>query len=155
MSDLARTLHEHAYYPSHGPRESDPHYKVFNAARRHLIVTLGVGCWIGGATRSEIKAGLPADHRCHGAKQLEAHHEVAEFAGLNEVDWHKVAADFPDTAIHSDEDFLNFAESEGGLTILCDVHHRGPFHGIHAITYPVWKLDRIARTGWSFTEGAT
>lgn len=149
--ELDRTLHEHAFYPPHGPRAQDSHYRVFHAAQHRLIRVLGVGCWIGGATLAEIHAGLPDGHRCGGAKQLEAHHEVAEFAGLNEVDWQKVAADFPNADIHSDEDFLNFAESEGGLTILCDVHHRGPFHGIHSITYPVWELDRIAREGWSFT----
>ncbi len=80
---------------------------------------LGVGCWIGGATKAQIEAGLPEGHRCYGATQLEAHHEVAEFAGLTEIDWEKVAADFPQAGIHTDEDFLRFAESEGGLSILC------------------------------------
>lgn len=150
---VPRTLHELAFYPAHGPRTSDPHYKVFNKAHHHLVYVLGVGCWIGGATLEQIHAGLPAGHRCGGATQLEAHHSVAEFAGLNAVDWQKVAADFPEVGIHSDEDFLNFAESEGGLSILCDLHHRGPRQGIHSVTYPVWKLDRIARADWSFTKG--
>lgn len=41
--------------------------------------------------------------------------KLAEFAGLAETDWRKVAADFPQAGIDSDEDFLRFAESEGGL----------------------------------------
>ncbi len=147
-----RTLHEIAVYPPHGPRESDPHYKVFHQARRHLIDVLEVGCWIGGATKAQLEAGLPLEHLCQGATQLEAHHHIAEFAGLTEIDWRKVAADFPTLGIHSNEDFLRAAESDGGLLILCDKHHRDPFHGIHSITEPVWKLDRYARDGWDFTS---
>ena len=145
-----RTLTEIVQYPAHGPREQDSHYHVFEAARRHLIDVLGVGCWIGGATKAQIAAGLPVDHLCHGATQLEAHHAIAEFAGLEAEDWQKVSADFPQLGIHSEEDWFNAAESEGGLQILCDKHHRDGRHGIHSITYPVWRLDRYARTGYEF-----
>ena len=145
-----KTLREIAYYPEHGPRDSDPNYKVFHEARHHLIDVLGVGCWIGGATKAQIETGLPEDHRCHGATGLEAHHHIAEYAGLNEIDWRKVAADFPQLGITSDEEFLRAAESDGGLLILCSKHHRAPYHGIHAITEPVWKLDRYARDEWEF-----
>lgn len=145
-----RTLKEIAYYPPHEPRAEDPNYSAFHSARRHLIDVLGTGCWIGGATKADLAAGLADDHLCNGAKQLEAHHHIAEFAGLNELDWQKVAADFPQLGIQSDEDFKRAAESDGGLLILCDKHHRAPYHGIHSITEPVWKLDRYARLGWEF-----
>ena len=151
MANLNRTLHEIAMYPAHGPREDDVHYRIFNQAQHHLIHVLKTGCWIGGATLDEIKAGLPTGHRCATAHQLEAHHNFAEWAGLSEIDWQKFSVDFPQLGVHSDEDFLNLAESEGGLLILCDVHHRGPYHGIHAITEPVWKLQRYAIDGYSFT----
>lgn len=150
MADAPRTLHELAHYPPHGPRESDSHYKTFHAARHHLIDVLGAGCWIGGATKAQIVAGLASDHLCYGATQLEAHHHVAEFAGLNELDWHKVAEDFPQLGIDSDEAFLTAAESDGGLLILCSKHHRAPYHGIHSITEPVWKLDRYVTNGFDF-----
>lgn len=145
-----RTLHEVAHYPDHEPRKSDPQYTIFRKSRHHLIDVLGVGCWIGGATKAQITAGLPSSHRCYGATGLEAHHSIAEFSGLNEVDWNKVAADFPNLDIHSDADFLQAAESEGGLMILCSKHHRGPQTGIHSITYPVWALDRYAEDDWEF-----
>lgn len=146
----SRTLHEAAHYPAHGPRENDPNYRIFHQSRHHLIDVLGVGCWIGGATKTQIAAGLPVDHRCYGATALEAHHSVAEFAGLNALDWQKVAADFPTLGIHSDADLLAAAESEGGLSVLCSKHHRDPRAGIHSITYPVWSLDRYARDDWEF-----
>lgn len=146
----SRTLREVVAYPPHAPRESDPHYGIFRHARHRLIDELGVGCWIGGATLAQIQEGLPVGHRCAGATQLEAHHAIAEFAGLSETDWRKVAADFPQAGIHSDEDFLRFAESEGGLMVLCDIHHRHPGKGIHAVTYPAWLLDRYADPDWEF-----
>ncbi len=149
-SVVRRTLHELAHYPEHGPRETDPHYKIFNRSRHHLIDVLGVGCWIGGATKTQIADGLAAGHRCYGATVLEAHHSVAEFAGLNAVDWQKIAADFPTLGVHSNEDFLSAAESEGGLLIICSKHHRDPQFGIHSITYPVWTLDRYAQESWEF-----
>lgn len=93
---------------------------------------------------------MPAGHRCYGAKQLEAHHSIAEQSGLSEMDWRKVAKDFPQLGIHSDEDFHRIAESEGGLMIICDRHHRSPNFGIHSVTYPVWTLDRYADDDWEF-----
>lgn len=147
-----RALREIVAYPPHAPREQDVHYKVFHHAQHHLIYDLEVGCWIGGATLAQIKAGLSSSHRCAGATQLEAHHAIAEFAGLSEVDWQKVAKDFPQAALHSEEDFLNYAESEGGLMILCDIHHRHVGKGIHAVTYPAWLLDRYAQDGYEFLE---
>ena len=158
MTDLghtnARTLHELAHYPTHGPRRSDPHYRIFHEARHRLIDVLGVGCWIGGATKKQIAEGLPTGHPCEGATGLEAHHHIAEFAALNAVDWAKVAKDFPQLGIDSDEKFLEIAESDGGLLILCSKHHRGPYHGIHMITEPVWKLDRWARDDWRFSDSS-
>jgi hypothetical protein len=143
-----RTLREIVAYPPHGPRAEDPHYAIFNHAKHHLVHVLGAGCWIGGATLAQVKAGLPEGHRCSGATQLEAHHAVAEFSGLNEIDWQKVAKDFPLAGIHSDEDFLRYAESD--LMIICDKHHRFAGTGIHSVTYPAWLLDRYARAEWEF-----
>ena len=146
----SRTLRERVAYPPHAPRETDVNYKVFENAKHHLVHVLGIGCWIGGATLAQIKTGLPEKHRCHGATQIEAHHSVAEFSGLNEEDWQKVASDFPQAGIHSDEDFKRFANSEGGLMILCDKHHRFAGTGIHSVTYPAWLLDRYVRDDWEF-----
>lgn len=150
MADTRRTLLEIAHYPEHGPREADPNYKIFHQSQHHLIHVLKAPCWIGGATIDEIQAGLPADHLCQGAIQLEAHHDIVEWAGLLEADWAKVAADFPQLGIHSDADMLKMAESEGGLTILCDRHHRGAIMGVHSITYPIWKLQKYEKDGWRF-----
>ena len=98
-----RTLREVVAYPPHGPH--DVHYKIFEHAQAPDPRPRGRLLDGGAETLTQIKAGLPAGHRCAGASQLEAHHAVAEFAGLNEIDWQKVAKDFPQAGLHSDEDF--------------------------------------------------
>ena len=154
MADLNRTLKESVHYPPHGPRRG-PAYKIFNAARHHLIDVLDAPCWICGVTKTQLAAGLSADHPAFGATAMEAHHNLAEFSALPEIDWQKVSADFPQLGIHSDEEFLCMAESEGGLLILCSIHHRSPYRGIHAITEPAWKLQRYELAGWDFTKPPT
>lgn len=152
-NELARTLHELAHYPQHEPdRAKDPYYRVFDRTRHHLIDVLAVPCWIGGASAAQIKAGLPPEHLCHGCTGLELHHNPLEYAGLSEIDWRRFAAEFPTLGIHSDADFLAAAEGEGNATILCSLHHRAPYQGVHSITYPLWVLQRYARPEWRFTE---
>jgi hypothetical protein len=117
-----------AWYPAHAPRESDSHYRLFEHARKRLIAT-GVGCW-----------------RCGSKEHLEAHHAQCEFAVANGVDYTKLAADFPEYHLDSEEAFLAWVESEGNLLMLCADCHRGPT-GIHHVPYPCWVWQRWARTG--------
>ena len=142
-----RTLQTSVHFPEHEPRTESA---TFRATKHHLVHVLKTPCWIGGATIDDIKNGLPEDHRCFGATQLEAHHDLAEWAEWNGLDWRKVAADFPQLGIHDDESFRKAAESEGGILILCDKHHRARFHGIHMTDYPTWKADRHAKDGFEF-----
>lgn len=41
------------YYPAHEPREADPHYKYFLAARNRLEKAGKLTCWVCGATSKE------------------------------------------------------------------------------------------------------
>ena len=115
------------YYPEHLPREKDPHYKLFNKARARLIKA-GVGCWI-----------------CGTKENLECHHSECEYAAATGVDVKKFAALFPEYHIEDEEEFLCYVESEGNFQILCAIHHRSPFAGIHHCVYPNWKLQRFWR----------
>lgn len=135
------------HFPEHEPRISS---EVFRATKHHLVDVLNTGCWIGGATKAELAAGLPEGHRCYGAKQLEAHHGLAEWADWNGIDWQKIAKDFPYLGIHDDESFRQAAESEAGIFILCDKHHRSKGHGIHMVDYPSWRPDRWAKDDFEF-----
>lgn len=142
-----RTLEFTVSFPEHEPRTAS---RLFHQTRHHLIDVLGVGCWIGGATKADLADGLPEGHRCYGAKQLEAHHDLAEWADWNGLDWRKVAVDFPQLHIHDDASFRAAAESDTGIMVLCDKHHRAKGHGIHMVDYPSWRPDRWAREGMEF-----
>jgi hypothetical protein len=91
-------------YPGHEPREGDPHYKHFNAARVRLKRLGMLRCWIGNTD-------------CAG--QIELHHTMVEFALTNGVDVQKFEEEYPEFAIRSDEEFLTWCQGEGNLTPLC------------------------------------
>jgi hypothetical protein len=135
MTD-AHTQTEHltlAYaFPDHAPRTSDPHYHLFHETQRRLKKLGSWKCWIGNADCS--------------AGPLEMHHSLIEFSLANIVDSAHFAALYPEMHIMSDEDLLNFVESEGNMTILCPMHHRGIL-GIHTIHYPAWIVQRFMKAG--------
>lgn len=136
MTD-AHTTTEHETlvynYPAHEPRESDPHYAIFNATRKRLAKLGALKCWIG-------------NDDCDHAHPIELHHSIIEFSLTNIVDRAKFGTLYPEFHILSDEDLLALVESEGNLTPLCVQHHRGLL-GIHSIHYPAWLCQRFMKTG--------
>lgn len=120
-----QAIHLTEYYPSHEPREGDPHYKLFNAARDRLKKLGKLVCW-----------------RCGATEQIELHHSLIEFSLANGVDVATFEKDYPEFHITSDEEFAAFVESEGNLTPLCKRCHTG-IEGIHCIPYPLWLAGRF------------
>ena len=127
---LVETIRIAYHFPGHEPRENDPHYHLFNAARNRLERLGALKCWINNA-------------HCEG--QIELHHQL-EFAMANVVDVGIFAQCCPDLHVASDEDFLNYIEGEMNLTPLCVHHHRG-IGGIHYLPYPVWLPQRYLKVG--------
>ena len=125
------TLHVVECYPSHEPREGDPHYHFFNEARARLKKLGKLTCWI-------------ANGDCAG--QIELHHSTCEFALANGVDVSKFASLYPEFGITTDEQFLEFVEGEGNLTPLCKIHHTGIL-GCHVIPAPNWLPQRFWKSG--------
>lgn len=115
------------YYPDHQPRETDPHYHLFNAAKKRILAA-GVGCWI-----------------CGTRENLELHHSECEYAAATGVDVERFTELFPDYHVTDEESFLCYVESEGNLQVLCALHHRSPYAGIHHCPFPNWKLQRYWR----------
>lgn len=124
-------------YPAHEPRASDPHYRVFNAARRRLERLGALTCWIGNQDCSQ--------------EPIELHHSTVEFSLANIVDVQHFEQLYPEFHIVSDEDFLTWIEGEGNLLPLCPMHHRGVL-GIHSISYPGWQVQRFMRAGVTAPE---
>lgn len=168
MPELRRTLAEDVMYPPHPPRVASALY-----ARTHheLVVVQDRPCVVCGVRNSTLADPTANPDR---AKTLETHHDLIEWAGANEIDWDKLAADHPDlpnlvalakafhahvTANGSFDGTLDpaivtaFVDSDEQMLVICDVHHRGPNRGKHMITGPVWELQRYQRGDWDFLGG--
>jgi hypothetical protein len=101
--DQSETLHILAHVPEHEPRESDPHYHLFDAAKRRIKAQ---GLW---------KCALN-DDLCGG--QLELHHSHVEFSQVGGVDPAKLEQAL---GLHftDGEEFQAWIESPGNLEVLC------------------------------------
>ena len=112
-------------FPPHEPRESDPHYRLFQEFHRRTRAD--AECWVGKHS-PEKKA------ECHG--QLELHHTHLEFALQNAHDLTAIMADWPD--VDREEEVDAWIESQDNLRWLCERHHRGDL-GAHALDHAAWE----------------
>ena len=123
-------LHLAVSTPEHEPRESDPHYHLFNQAKARIKKQ---GLW----------KCIINDDLCSGGPEL--HHSHIEFSQVNNMDQNKIEQAF---GVHfeKDEEFQAWIESPGNLEVLCEAHHRTTF-GIHAIPDPLWQAIRFRKNG--------
>jgi len=141
-----RILNERAFYPAHDKRRETKEYKK---AHNHLTKELDLPCLVCGVRNSTLS---DKKENRYGAKEMEAHHHIIEWALANAIDpdkfnriilphlkvRHPQNPDYREDAF-TDEDVRNWVDhSEDNLWVLCDVHHRAKFLGIHEITYPIW-----------------
>jgi hypothetical protein len=128
--DQALTLHILTHVPAHEPRETDPHYHLFEAAKRRMKAAGLYKCAI-------------ADDYCGGP--LELHHSHIEFSQQGGMDLDKVNQQL---GLHlaDDEAFAEWIESPGNLEVLCAVHHR-TYYGVHVIPGPLWEPLRYRKAG--------
>jgi hypothetical protein len=140
-----RLLTELAFYPAHDKRLETPEYKVVH---HKLAVQLDLPCLVCGVRNSTLK---DETKNRYGAKQMETHHHIIEWALANAIDKDKFNAIMLPTLAHrhpdkaeykrafTDDDVRDWVDhSEDNLWVLCDVHHRAQYMGIHEITYPIW-----------------
>lgn len=146
-----RHLTEADFYPAHDKRKESPEYKKVHD---DMVHTQGRPCLVCGVTdavlKDRTKKNDPAFNPA-GAKQLETHHHVIEWALANAIDPAKfnqhirpsLAKRHANEAMYqrdmSYQEILDWVDhSPDNLWVLCDVHHRSKYVGIHAITYPIW-----------------
>ncbi len=141
-----RTLKELAFYPAHDKRLETPEYKK---AHDHLTKALDLPCLVCGVRNSTLKDKA---QNPYGARQMETHHHLVEWSLANAIDPGKfnrivlphLKARHPHNPLYAKkaltaEDIAGWVDhSEDNLWVLCDVHHRAPYLGIHEITYPIW-----------------
>jgi hypothetical protein len=141
-----RVLKERAFYPAHDKRLETAAYKK---AHDHLTKTLDLPCLVCGVKNSTLKNKT---QNRYGAKQMETHHHVIEWSLANAIDpakfnkiilphlkvRHPQNPDYRKDAFDA-QDVADWVDhSEDNLWVLCDVHHRAAYLGIHEITYPIW-----------------
>jgi hypothetical protein len=127
--DQMMTLHIRQHVEAHDRREDDPHYHLFEAAKRRLKEQ---GLW---------KCAID-DELCSGGPEL--HHSYIEFSEANAVDSQKVGKAL---GLHfsTDEEFQEWVESPGNLEVLCATHHR-THYGIHVLPEPLWQAVRFKKS---------
>jgi hypothetical protein len=156
---LERMLDEVAFYPAHDKRKESKDY-----ARVHHQMTVADDrrCLVCGVKNSTLH---DETQNPFGAIQLETHHHTIEWALANAIDPKKFnqhvrpglqrlaqqrAGQAGLNAVYTefDNDYAGdmtldrikqwVDHAADNLWVLCDVHHRHKFVGIHAISYPIW-----------------
>lgn len=168
---VERMLDERAFYPAHDKRTESAAY-----ARVHhqMTVTDDKHCIVCGVQHSTLGDAIKNPF---GAVQMETHHRTIEWALANAIDPAKfnlhirpgllhaaqARASMPGhaatPAVYRDFDALYAADLSGddihawidhgadNLWVLCDVHHRHKFVGIHAISFPIWGPQDVVDAG--------
>jgi hypothetical protein len=140
-----RKLDELDFYPQHDARKETPEYVK---AHKHMTETLDLPCIVCGVKKSTLG---DAKANRYGSKALETHHHVIEWALANAIDVDKFNAALLPNLRHKHSDRREYAQPftqkqiadwvdhhEDNLWVVCDVHHRAKFLGIHEITFPIW-----------------
>ena len=165
-----RLLQEIAFYPKHDKRTES---KEYVAVHHDMVVKRDLPCLVCGVKNSTLK---DPKQNSYGAKQMETHHHVVEWALANAIDPKRFNAILrPNLAYkhnnnplyHNDmteqhiKDWVD--HSPDNLWVLCDVHHRAKYFGIHEITYPIWcpmdllkpDFEKYVRTELKTAQKAT
>lgn len=129
--DQAVTNRYTVHFPEHPPRESDPHYRDFEAYRnRTKDSAVCAFAQRRGGDASECAGGL------------ELHHSHVEFSMQNGVDLTLLEADYP--GISDPTQVGAWVESAANLIWLCAKHHRG-HGGIHHASASDWEAEHYVR----------
>jgi hypothetical protein len=144
MSDVAehaetRTLHEIVITPDHAQRTESAE---FRQTKERLKADGHYKCWVCGATDG-----------------LQVHHFGIEWSLADLADWGVVKAFVEEWDPYGYGRLLRnqpmtSADDVRNMLVLCQEHHTGVDHadggsgtGIHEMSFPVWVVQKLARTG--------
>lgn len=132
--EIRRELLEITEIPEHVEREESEKYR---RNRHHLINELNLRCF-----------------RCGSMKHREVHHLI-EWAFWNAVDIGKARQwlGFLNLYPWSKEEAAKVQDPDdlANLVVLCEACHRGKGFGLHAITFPAWLGEAVAKKGEDIT----
>lgn len=120
------------HYPPHFPRETDPHFKDFNAFHRKWHET----------ARCDIGAHRNDFSECDTAHPMELHHRHIEFALQNGVDLAWLEVDYP--GVSNPDEVGAWVETGANFVWYCQRHHRG-HGGAHVATAADFEAEKYVR----------
>ena len=122
------------FYYNHPPRKES---SLFRHTKHQLIVVEDTPCWICGSKMSR-----------------EVHHMTVEWADAEAVDWSEdsnIRKDFPNFPWAAFQEPEDFVDSRWNMRVLCKKHHIGKDHGIHALPYPIFQIQRYKKADFVFS----
>lgn len=150
IHEVKKTMVEDYFIPGHDPRTNSD---VYNKTHNDLVNIKDTPCWICGVKKSTIP---DIAQNLYGAKDMETHHFHLEWSLADAVDWNVLKAMHPDFPNwdkidpNNSDTYKYFVDDEYNMYVLCDVHHRGTYRGIHAIEFPVWIAQKYIRKDFKF-----
>jgi hypothetical protein len=147
-----RQLDERAFYPAHDARKESAEYAKVH---KHLCIELDLPCMVCGVRHSTLS---DSTKNRYGARAMETHHHVIEWALANAIDVQRFNNSLRPNLAHrhpgepmyqhemTEEEVRAWVDhSPHNLWVVCDVHHRHKFLGIHEISYPIWCPQDLLR----------
>jgi hypothetical protein len=150
----SHTVDELQFYPTHDKRRESEEYELVH---KKLVKQLDLPCLVCGVRNSTLS---DPKENIYGATQMETHHHIIEWALQNAIDADKfnkilrphLAHRYPHDSIWKYEEPFDekrvhdwVDHSEHNLWVICNVHHRAQYLGIHEITYPIWSPMNLLR----------
>jgi hypothetical protein len=126
IHEVKETLVIRTYYPGHEKRTIS---STFRKTRKYLLKVKKEKCFI-----------------CGCEDDLEIHHCHVEWAMQNAVDWEKLKVIHPTFDWANFKRPVDFIDSPYNSMVLCEKHHRENNHGVHCLPYPLWIMQKHART---------
>jgi len=150
------TFEDADFYPEHDKRKSSSGYRKIH---NKLVVEENGPCLVCGVTYELLlntKKRQDKKLNPDSAKQIETHHHTVEWSLANAIDINKfnstVRIHLMNKNNHNPlyqkemtrKEMLDWVDhSPDNLWILCDVHHRHKYFGIHHVTYPNWVPQNL------------
>ena len=150
------TLEEADFYPEHDKRKESSEYEKVH---KKMILEDNIPCMVCGVTHEQLSDPVKRKDSTinpYSAKQLETHHHIVEWSLANAIDPTKfnntvrihLMNEHQDNPLYknemSEQDILDWIDhGADNLWVLCDVHHRHKYFGIHHVTYPNWAPQNL------------
>ena len=146
IHDFEKTLHENYFVPPHPPRtESEGYKKLLEKLHNENF-----SCNVCGLHYNDLNN---PNINTIGAKDIECHHKVVEWAWHTVASQTKVGKDYPQVLTMTRQEFLNWLDHSEDIAMgLCDIHHRHRDMGIHEVDEASFNLVKYLQDDFNLVD---